>query len=200
MLMKNITPVLTSVLLAGVLLSIQAAMISFQPASQSVAVGSTLNVALTVSGLGSGAAPSLSVFDLDVSYDASVLQFNSFALGDPGLGDQLDLSGSGSISEFDGSVPGLVNLMELSMDPVATLDSLQPGAFILGVFSFTALSPGVSPLGTSVNAFGDSLGDPMAADVPGGNVTVVPEPTVTGLLFAAGSAMWVALLRRHRRV
>ena len=201
--MKTIAPVLAGIVLAAVSVSLQAALLTIQPPTKSVAVGVTFEVAVTVSGLGVGAAPSLSVFDLDLTYDAGLLQFDSLTFGDPVLGDQLDLStpAQGTLTASGSPVPGVVNHFELSFDAPATLDSLQPDAFTLSVFRFTALSAGVSPLDLVVNSFGDSPGAPLDATVQGGSVTVtvVPEPTLTGLVFALGPATWVVLRRRKAR-
>jgi hypothetical protein len=197
--MKTCFPLLTGITLTSVLLPLQAALIRVEPASQIVAVGAPVQVAVTVSGLGAGTAPSLSVFDLDLTYDPTVLQFNSLTFGDPVLGDQLDLSTPPLGTSFapGALVPGLVNHFELSFDAPATLDSLQAADFTLSVFHFTALTTGTSPVDVAIQSFGDAVGDPLAATVAGGSVTVVPEPSTAGLAFAAGIAAWVACRRRQ---
>lgn len=197
--MKPILPILTGIVLGAVSTSLHAALFSLQPPTQSVAVGATIEISVNVSGLGAGAAPSLSVFDLDLTYDAAVLQFDSLAFGDPGLGDQLDLAALGSLKGSDGSLAGVVNHFEVSFDPPALLDSSQPGAFTLSVIRFTALSLGNSPLGLVVKEVGDALGDPLAVSVESGSVTVVPEPTATGLVLAFGLSTWAVFARRRSR-
>jgi hypothetical protein len=62
--------------------------IGFSPASTSGIVGSSLNVDLFISGLGSGTGPSIGEFDLDVMFDSNILGLSSVACGD-----QLDLFG-----------------------------------------------------------------------------------------------------------
>lgn len=184
-----------AVLLSSVLSSAQAAVLSVEPPGQSVLPGATVQIALTVSGLGAGTAPSLGVFDLDLSYNAAVLQFDSVSFGDPTLGDQLDLKGFGSVTAVDSAVAGVVNHFELSSDSPGDLDFLQAGAFTLGVFTFTALGPGVSGLDLVIHAFGDSLGDRLSATVTGGRVTVVPEPAATRFAVALGAVAWVGFRR-----
>jgi hypothetical protein len=156
------------------------------PSDQDVTIGSTVNAKLLVSGLGSGAAPSLSTFDLDVTFD-SILSFLDFTFGDPILDDQLDLSSLGSITAVSPGV-GTVNLFELSFDTSTDLDTLQAGSFTLGTLRFGALSTGVSAIGISVNALGDANGDPLTAEIVGGRVAVsaaqVPEPASVLLLLA----------------
>lgn len=197
--MKISAPVLLAILLSGAFTSLEAAQLSFEPAGQTVAIGSPVQVALRITGLGVGAAPSLSVFDLDVSYDPAVLQFDSLSFGDPGLGDQLDLSGFGTSTVLDGATPGVVNHLELSFDSEATLNGTQADAFTLSVFTFTALAQGVTTLGLTINALGDAAGDPLAASVVDGGVSVVPEPGPTALVFAVGTCLWLAVRRRGAR-
>src|ERR1039458_750954 len=74
------------------------------PASQSVALGSPVNVSLQITGLGNEAAPSLGTFDVNLNFDPTILSFNSAVFGDPILGDQLDPTGLGNTISF--SNPG----------------------------------------------------------------------------------------------
>ena len=197
--MKTTRRIPAAVLLSSVLSSAQAAVLSVEPPGQAVLPGATVQLALTVSGLGVGTAPSPGVFDLDLSYDAAVLQFDSVSFGDPTLGDQLDLMGFGSMTAMDASVAGVLNLFELSLDSPGDLDFLQAEAFTLSVFTFTALAPGVSGLDLAIHSFGDSLGDPLRASVTGGNVTVVPEPAASGLVLAVGAIAWAGVRRIRGR-
>ena len=156
--------------------------LALNPAQQNALVGSQVNVALTISGLGSGTAPSLSTFDVDIVFDEGILSFASATFGDPVLGDQLDLSLFGNISSIDATLPGIVNLFELSLDPVSTLNSLQAGNFTLATLTFKTLRVGTSPLGI-VSTLGDANGDPLIPNtIQNGSATVVPEPAAISLL------------------
>ena len=157
----------------------QAITIGFSPVSQDVALGDQAFVDLAISGLGDGAAPSLGVFDLDVSFDPLVLNLSSVSFGD-----QLDILGLGSWKEAITGV-GMVNLFELSFDSPDDLDSLQADSFVLASLTFDTLALGESPLTLSIKALGDSWGDPLIADVQSGSVSVVPEPS-TILLVGSG--------------
>jgi hypothetical protein len=173
--------------------------LQFDPAVQTVPAGSTVTVELVISDLGNEAAPSLSTFDLDVTFDDSILSFLGFAFGDPVLGDQLDLSGLGSFTDV---LPGAgtVNVAEVSFDLEDDLNDLQAGAFTLGTLSFSALSAGVSDLGLSVNALGDASGDPLAVEIVGGRVAVsaVAVPGPASLLLVLGGVTGWAAVRARR--
>jgi hypothetical protein len=170
--------------------------LEFEPSAPAVMVGSTVKVAVVISGLGSGAAPSLSTFDLNVTFDSSILSFLGVAFGDPILGDQLDLSGSGAATDVVAG-SGVVNVFELSFDPAVDLNTLQAPGFTLATLSFNGLSTGVSALGIAVNALGDADGGALAADVLAGRVVVsgVPVPEPVPLLLLLAGVVGIACFR-----
>ena len=174
--------------LVGVLLAPEARAVSLAltPVSSVAAVGGSVAIAVEIAGLGNGAPPTLSSFDLDVTFDPSVLSFQSATFGSA-LGTGFDVFTSAGL---DGT--SAVNLAEASLLDSATLDASQPGSFTLATLIFQAIVPGVSPL---------SIADAILADtssIPGGNqifvdsfgaasVTVAPIPEPSALLvFATG--------------
>jgi hypothetical protein len=163
-----------------------AILIGFDPISQTIPVGDPVDVALVISGLGVGDAPSLSIFDVDISFDSAILAFNDVEFGDPLIGDQLDLLAIGSLTGVNSSL-GSVNLFELSFDPATILDTLQADSFTLATLTFDTLVVGTSSLDISVNALGDAIGAPLSADLQSGSISPVPEPA-TILLLASGMA------------
>lgn len=165
--------------------------VAFNPSSQSVSVGSATTVDLIISGLGDGIAPSLGTFDLDVGFDPTILGFSGTTFGN-----QLDLFGFGDV-QFATPGVGTVNMFELSLDFAEDLDTLQADSFVLAILSFNALSPGSSPLSFSVNALGDSIGDPLQADLVMGSVGVVPEPAALSLM-GVGILCVAAMVKRRR--
>jgi hypothetical protein len=171
--------------------------ISFTPPPQSVVAGAMVDVGVEVSELGSGVAPSLSTFDLDISYNPGLLSFNSVSFGDSSLGDQLDVLGVGGVTSYDDSVSGLINLFELSLDTASDLDTLQADSFTLATLSFNAIGIGNSPLGVIINSLGDAEGNPLTATITPGSVSVIPLPPALPLLGTGLAAL--ILMRRVRK-
>jgi len=164
------------------------ATIAVEPALQSALVGSTVDVDLTISGLGDFEPDSLGAFDVGVLFDPGILGFTSVSFGDPVLGDQLDLFSLGSFTLVDDSVPGVVNVLEISFDLPTDLDTLQPGSFTLATLSFDALAIGSSSVTPVVNVLADSWGSRLTAEASSGFVGVVPEPG-SWTLFLVGAVI-----------
>jgi hypothetical protein len=177
----------------------QAALIAINPISQSVPPGFLTSANVVIQDLGTASSPSLSAFDLNISYDPGVIALYSVTFGDPTLGDQLDLSGFGSITGGTGIAPGVVNLFGLSLDSPATLDSMQAGNFVLANVVFAPMTMGTSALGISVNAVGDSLGNPLAVTTQGSSITVVPVPMAAWLLLSGMVALFGVTQTKPRR-
>ncbi len=161
---------------------VQAAVISVVPSAGSIAQGNQVSVDLVVSELGDGTAPSLGVFDIDFLFDDVILGLVGVTFGD-----QLDLFGFGSLQSTDDSIAGTVNIFELSFDLPNDLDTLQTPSFILATLLFDTLSIGSSSLAIAINAFGDSLGDDLAATINNSSLTVTdggaPEIPLPGAIW-----------------
>jgi hypothetical protein len=166
---------------------VHAIIIELLPAIQEVETNTPVNVDLAISDLGDATAPSLGSFDLDITYDPTILALS----GTNGLsfGDQLDLFGLGSLQSFDDSTPGTINLYEISLDLPGDLNSLQQSSFTLATLTFDTLLEGMTSLSVAVNALGDAYGDPLTTEVSAAELSVinteVPEPTSL-LLLAIG--------------
>lgn len=158
--------------------------IGFSPASQDVAAGDSFQVDIVISDLG---GEIVSAFDLDVTYDPSILSATAVSFGDLLNGGDPSLSFQFS----DLSTPGLIDLFDLSLLSDSELSAIQPDLFTLATLSFDTLSPGTSSLSFTFDAFNDIKGlnaQVLPLEVGTGSVTVtasVPEPG-TLLLLSIG--------------
>jgi hypothetical protein len=164
--------------------------------SQPVPVGGSVDVEVQIAGLVAGALPSLRAYDLTISFDETVLDFASIVftsvLGTPGV-----LSLTSGPTEGTGTV---------QFSQVSLLSNLipQPDAFTLATLSFDALAEGDGDLdftGLGSASLSDQSGgslsvSPFLGSVTGASV-IVPEPTLLGLVAAAGLAASVRKLRRR---
>ena len=169
--------------------------IGFEPASQIVPVGESVSIDLVISGLGDYSEPSLSTFDLNITYDTAILDFTDYTLGsclgDILFGEAWDLS-------WGETAPGTINLAELSFLSVSELDALQPSSFPLATLTFNTLAVGTSSLDISTTALGDAYGNLLSADVQSGSISPVPEPATFILIgFGLGG---IGILRRRRKI
>jgi hypothetical protein len=170
--------------------SAQAATLTFVPSAQTVVGAGPVTVDLFISGLGLGSPPSVGAFDLDVSFDPTILSptnvvFSSF-LGDPGSGEAL------TTFSF---VSGAVDLAALSLLLPGALDLLQPSSFRLATLSFSTLAIGTSPLTFSQILVADAFGAPLAVTATAGSVSKVPEPSSLVLISSGVGSLFV--LRRR---
>ena len=192
---KIVAAMLLSVLIIG---KSQAVVIYFSPAVQPGLTGDFVSMDLVVSGLGDGAAPSVGVWDFDISYDDLVLAVDGWTfsseLGDIGLGEAVDLS-------LGDDFFGLLGLSVLSLLTPAELDALQGSEITLATITFEVLDLGIGEF-TDVGidwiyALGDGFGDPLDPSRTGvgriSNAVGVPEPgaailLLTGLVLLARRA------------
>ena len=193
-------------LLGAVLLALSpaafAAVIGLAPPAQDATAPGTVEVAVVVSGLGDGTAPSIGAFDVQVAFDPALLLATSIEYGDRALGNQLDLFSLGSI-QLPSIAPGAVQIVEISLDLTDDLNALQAPAFTLAYIHFSALAPGAASLTLSVNSLADAVGDPLDytlepdARVAITGTTAVPEPG-TFVLTALALASFAVGRRRSK--
>ena len=189
----------TGVMIGLDVLEAPAITLDIVPATQDVALGAPVDVAVAISGLGDQAAPSLGTFDVDVTFAPGILGFVAATFGDPSLGDQLDIFGLGSVTTATpGS--GVVNLFELSLDLPADLDALQAGAFTLVTLSFLGVGVGITSIGLTINELGDAAGSLLDVEAIGGTARIVgdgrvAEPSAWGLV--ALGVVGLAVVRRR---
>lgn len=176
-----------------------AATIGFDPDSQTVALGSGVQVGVVFSDLGSEV---ISAYDLDITYDPGVVDATG-VLFTTALGDEFFLE---VLSAFDVSTAGIVDLAQVSLLSDAELAGLQPGDSVtVATLLFASVGVGTSELGFVFDAVNDVKGrggailslfeDTGSITVEGTDQAPVPEPSAA-LLFAVGA---VLVARRSSR-
>jgi hypothetical protein len=176
------------------------ALLGINPSSQTLGIGSTLELAIDISGLGSGAG--LSAYVLNIGFDPLRLAYQKTIFGDPMLGDQLDLSHSGMNGPLATPAASNVNLVEFSLDDTATLLTQQASSFTLATLYFSLLSVGSSEITLAVNSLSGVDSNPISFNTQ--NVTVtgsspIPIPLPGGfLIFISGYAMLRLTIRRQK--
>lgn len=178
----------------------QAATLSLEPSTPVVAPGGTVEIAIRISDLGDGVAPSVGAFDFNLLFDPLVFSFDAVTSGDPTLGDLLGpISGTLNGSSVDPAV-GSVNLFSVSLDLPADIDSLQPSEFMLASVQFTGVGEGVGGFSLADIVFADAMGNELLPRIAGdASVSVVQAsiPEASSLTAVLG-LISLALLRVRR--
>ena len=170
----------------------RAALVGFSPDSQNVALGSPASVDLVVSGLGDDI---LTGFSLEISYDSSILGFQSFTVGPgPTELDPLGLFPVGFLSSGAEISAGIVAVSDLSPAPDLILPVLQPNSFVLGTLEFDTLAAGTSALTISFAQLAGEIGisgfpRDLQTELQSGSidveVSVIPVPAAVWLFGTA---------------
>ncbi len=171
--------------------SASAITIGFSPASQAVGLGDPVLVDVVVSDL---AGEIVSAYDLDVTYDSSVLSATDVTFGSF-LGDEFFFE---VFNDFDLSTPGVVDFAQLSLLADFELALLQPDSFTLATLELDAVGLGISSLDfvapLDIKGSGASIID---VDPGSGSVQVIPEPH-SALVFAVGALIVGAAAVRRK--
>ncbi len=187
---------LLSILCLGFSFNANAISIDLVTNKSAVNIGDSLEVAVRISGLNDASAPSLGVYDLDFNFDNNLFSFNSISWGDSTQGNQLDLSGFGSLQDST-SGNGWLNLFELSFDDALDLNQFQADEFTLFSVLLNTIAVGTGNFSLIANSLGDAYGDELFVDeinetqVRVGSISV-PEPS-SALLLLAGLLAIAAL-------
>ncbi len=169
-----------------------AATLSFDPSDTSVGVGDSVDVNITISGLED---ENLAGFDFVVNYDDTVLNFDSYELGNE-LGVNISKDFNPFADAWDLSFGN--NFIEISL--LWDFNS-QPDSFALGTLSFTGKNMGKSPLFFSDIMLSDDslLAQQLDASSYGGTVNVVPIPSAI-ILLGSGLIGLIGLRKRCGRL
>jgi len=145
--------------------------IEIVPSAQTVQVGDVFSLDVVVSGLAI-ANEIVSAYDLDIAYDATLLNATGIIFG-PYL-DDLFFPGI-SLQDADLATAGIVDFAEVSLLSDLELAAQQPDRFILATLSFEAFNAGSSQL--------SFLPDPIFGfDVKGGGALILPLDVIDGLI------------------
>lgn len=199
-------------LLALSSLSAQALLLDWSSPTQTVNNGDTVTVDLVASGLGDD---TLSVFDLDVTYDASALAIDSFSYGDAlGSIDFFEATEFGFGDDGAGTLSlGLLSFLENDAATCIFCDGpyladLQGDSFVLASVSIQIVDLAVGAIASlrvgNVFELGDGFGGALALDgeptrttfVGADNPTPVPEPGVLLLILSGLFAFGLAVARK----
>jgi hypothetical protein len=167
--------------------------IALLPATVDATVGDAFDLEVVVSGVGTS---SLGAYDLDVTFDDSLLSFSSLDFGAL-LGGPVD-----SIQVPATLGAGVIDFAEISLLSHAELQALQGDSFTLATLHFTVDAAGTSTVAISqALAAGGETGGALpvtslgSARVTGVAAGAVPEPGAAAL-FGLGL---LAVLRRAAR-
>jgi hypothetical protein len=165
-------------------LNAHALTIGITPSTEQLNVGDNVLLQVDVSGLNDLSTPALGVYDLNLNYDANLFAISDVYWGDAIKGNQLDLSGFGSLHMSDSSLAGSLNIFELSFDDAWSLENLQAGSFTLFSVMFSAINQGTSNFSLDVNALGDAYGNNLFVNsLNNSNAVSVPEPSAIILIM-----------------
>lgn len=191
--------ILTALLTIGMCFSFNANAVNIDLiANQAVVnVGDNLEVQVRISDLNDVSAPSLGDYDVNFNYDTSLFNFSSIVWGDSTLGNQLDLSGFGSLQDVSSGL-GWLRVLEASVDGALDLELLQAGEFTLFSVLLNATGNGNGTFSLTTNAIGDVYGNELLINtITGTTVDVgsvsVPEPS--SLLLLLLGVLAITLLR-----
>ncbi|WP_019601425.1 PEP-CTERM domain protein [Teredinibacter turnerae] len=158
----HVIQLVSTLLLAAHLTSANAITIDILPTEQTVLLGDQVGVDIWVSDLGDNFA--LGDFDFDLTFDSSIISFDSVSFGS-GLGD--------SWQDYS-ATDGLLNLNELSWETAGSLLTNQPMNFSLATILFNTEAIGSTQVSFStVWALGDQWGNPFDFTTSDGTINVI---------------------------
>ena len=197
-LMNKLKAALLVCCLLGFAQGASAGVISLVPNPALGDVGDTIFVDMVWEGTGDY----IGDFDVDISYDDSIVEYVGADL-DPDFG----VDSFGCFICGDGSVPGVIDLFVVSFDFIADLIANQDGLgnmFVLARLEFSGLAEGVTDLVFGSSTFGDEGGIGMDPTLNNGQICVgpngcppvgVPEPGTISLVLLGVLALGLRRLR-----
>ena len=173
---------------SGSALAMNVMMLNIDPPAQNYGIGDIITADLKISGL---QYEDLGAFNLNLSYDNAILDYDSYALG-TGLGNVVR-----DMSLADNALtPGIINLAGYIND-----SGFQEDEVILATLTFIGAGAGISELSIVDSIMYSDLGSPLSLYVspnPGFvNVNHAPVPAAAWLL-GSGLIGLVGIRARYR--
>lgn len=177
-----------------------AANVSLVPSTTQVNVGDNFFIDIVISQLADDA---LGGWDGNFIFNSNEVSLISTTLGDSVLGNQLDLSGLGTLNEtqihtLNGNTQA-VAMLEVSYDDMVTLNASQANVFSLAQLQFTRLGAGEIIFNFDGH-FSDAAGIDLRIDHNGAvtQLAPVPLPAAAWLMFS-GLATVLSIARKQCR-
>ena len=148
--------------------------LSMVPSSQTIST-TEAQVNLFISELGDFMAPALGAFDVEITYDNSIVSLSSASFG-TWLGQSMQ-----TVTESAASV----QLIEVSLEPTDFLNDLQPGNFLLATLHFKGVGVGTSEVGFSSVVLSDALGNEIL------NPALEPASIVVESVVPVPASVWL---------
>jgi hypothetical protein len=196
--MKKLLSTVIGLCLFVVVNQASAVTLSLLPETQTATSGDMISLDLVIDGLGDFAPDSLGAFDVDITYDTSLLSFQSYSLGwdlgDLSLFEAIDTSGG------EGN-PGVIDIAEISLLSSVELDAMQSSGFILASldFSVDALMAGnsttvsIDPLLMLSDGFGNLLTLEGTTDA----LISAPVPVPSTLILFSSGLLFLGVARKY---
>jgi hypothetical protein len=167
-----------------------ATVVALDTSESNVTVGNSVNIDLTISGLGNGEAPTLGAFYVEILFDDTILNFDNVVYGSL-LGNTDPRAFETDIITIDDA--GFVSLDQFSFLFDFELDAIQPDTFTLATVTFNTIGAGVSAIDFNFVDLSTANGDFFDPDLAGTSVKVVTPVSasapysITLLLFGMGA-------------
>lgn len=138
-----------------------------------VRVGTNFDVNVSASGFGGLSSPSLGAYDFNLIYGSAFASLNNV-----NFTPNLSSDPMFSISAFDSSNAGTVNVFEVSLQSAAALNAAQPASFSLATLTFTANNVGSFNVGINGLAFADADGVALTPTLNGTTIFMVDRTDI----------------------
>jgi hypothetical protein len=143
--------------------------VSLVPTTQTIAAGGTADVDLMISGLGNHTHPALGAWSVTVDFNPSIANLSSVVFGS---------HLTPSFQDINTTIPGQVQLSEVSFALPEELIPLQLDSFLLAELGFTGLTSGALNVNVSYLDLSDENGHTLGVPETGSTLTLLALASV----------------------